>query len=151
MKPLLTIRPFRPNDRERILDLLRLNTPLYFSPEEEQDLLDYFDHHLEYYFVVEVDGIVCGSGGINRVDNGQTARLSWDIIHPDYHGRGLGRALTTYRLDRICELPGVHTITVRTSQLVYPFYEKLGFRLVEVVKDYWAEGFDLYRMELQTE
>jgi ribosomal protein S18 acetylase RimI-like enzyme len=32
--------------------------------------------------------------------------------------------------------------------LVYPFYEKHGFELIEIVQDYWSRGFDLYRMEL---
>ena len=38
-------------------------------------------------------------------------------------------------------------ITVRTSQLAFGFYEKRGFELKGIEKDYWAEGFDLYRME----
>ncbi|EMR01507.1 hypothetical protein ADICEAN_03364 [Cesiribacter andamanensis AMV16] len=43
--------------------------------------------------------------------------------------------------------PEVATIVVRTSQLVYRFYEKGGFTLKEVVQEYWAPGFDLYYME----
>jgi len=38
-------------------------------------------------------------------------------------------------------------MTVRTSQFVYGFYEKHGFELKKVVKNYWAQGFDLYDME----
>ena len=41
----------------------------------------------------------------------------------------------------------VRRITVRTSQLAFGFYEKRGFELKGIEKDYWAEGFDLYRME----
>jgi ribosomal protein S18 acetylase RimI-like enzyme len=47
--------------------------------------------------------------------------------------------------------PSVQTIMVRTTQLVYRFYEKAGFKLVEQQKDYWAEGLDLYRMEYITD
>jgi hypothetical protein len=38
---------------------------------------------------------------------------------------------------------------VRTTQLVYPFYQKAGFTLDKVEQDYWANGFDLYQMMLQ--
>ena len=77
------------------------------------------------------------------------AVLSWDIIHPDYQGKGVGKLLTQFRLDRIREIETIEKISVRTSQLVYKFYEKFGFELKEVVKDFWAKGIDMYRMEIQ--
>ncbi|WP_294822766.1 GNAT family N-acetyltransferase [uncultured Flavobacterium sp.] len=74
--------------------------------------------------------------------------LSWGIIHPDAHGKGIGSALVKFRIAEMQKL-GVEEIGVRTSQHVYQFYEKMGFTLkAPVVKDYWAEGFDLYEMEL---
>jgi hypothetical protein len=38
--------------------------------------------------------------------------------------------------------------TVRTTQLVYPFYQKLGFEIRKSEPDFWAPGFDLVEMEL---
>jgi len=43
---------------------------------------------------------------------------------------------------------GIEKISVRTSQFASKFYEKFGCKLLEVVKDYWAKGIDMYRMEL---
>ncbi|MFN8348582.1 MAG: GNAT family N-acetyltransferase [Spirosomataceae bacterium] len=141
------IRKYESADRNKVIELLRLNTPTYFAPDEEKDLHYYLDNHLENYFVLETDGQLVGCGGFNTSDRPETIRISWDIIHPEYHGKGLGKELTTFRIQQIKTIKGVNTIVVRTSQLVYPFYEKQGFQLREVVQNYWAEGFDLYRME----
>lgn len=142
------IRPYTDKDKEELIELLRLNTPAYFDPSEEEDFLKYLDHRLDSYFVVEEGNNIVGCGGFNFSDDRKSVRISWDIIHPDVQGKGLGSKLTKYRIDKIKEDPGVETIIVRTTQLVFPFYEKLGFELKETVKDYWAKGFDLYRMEI---
>ena len=76
-----------------------------------------------------------------------TGRISWDIIHPAYQGKSLGAKLLKYRLEKLRSISSIEKITVRTSQLVYKFYEKQGFVLLEVRKDYWADGFDMYKME----
>ncbi len=143
----MKLRKYKSADQQQIIQLLRLNTPEYFSPIEKEDLVYYLAHHVEYYYVVEVDGVVVGCGGINLADDGVTAKLSWDIVHPDHQGKGVGSALTKYRFQRIREMEGIKTISVRTSQLVYPFYQKFGLELKEIVEDFWAEGFDMYRME----
>ena len=142
------IRPYTDTDREALLHILRLNTPRYFAPEEEADFIEYLDKHLEAYFVVEESGQVVGAGGLNYLDNNALVRISWDLIHPDFQGRGIGRALTQFRIAEARSKPGVRLIQVRTSQLVYPFYQKLGFELEKVEKDFWAEGFDLYQMNI---
>jgi ribosomal-protein-alanine N-acetyltransferase len=145
----MTIRPYSPSDDKSIITLLRLNTPEYFAPEEEADLRDYFANHIDHYFVVEDNGSVIGCGGINFSQDGKKAVLSWDIIHPDYQGKGVGRQLILHRLDTIKQMDGIENISVRTSQLVYKFYEKFGFELKESVKNFWAEGIDMYRMEIK--
>jgi ribosomal protein S18 acetylase RimI-like enzyme len=147
----MTIRPYTATDRENVLQLLRLNTPRYFAPSEEKDLEYYLDHHAEHYFVVESGGELRGCGGFNFSDDRTVGKISWDIFHPDHQGKGLGSALTRYRIERLKEYDSVRIISVRTSQVAFQFYEKFGFRLREVVKDYWAEGFDLYRMEFPVE
>lgn len=86
-----------------------------------------------------------GCGGFNITPDGSKGVLSWDIIHPDAQGKGVGSALAKFRIKEM-QRPGITNIGVRTSQHAFKFYEKMGFTLKEVVKDYWAEGFDLYDM-----
>lgn len=147
----MIIRKFQNSDTPRLLELLRLNTPEYFSESEENDLVYYLENEIEHYFVLLVDDVILGCGGFNLSEDQQTGKISWDIFHPKSQGKGLGTALTNYRIERMKEIESIKKISVRTSQLVYPFYAKFGLELKEVVKDYWAPGFDLYRLEADTE
>jgi ribosomal-protein-alanine N-acetyltransferase len=141
------IRDYTPLDKETVLNLLRLNTPHYFSPNEEPDFIYYLEHELEYYFVIEINKQVVGCGGFNFSGNPTIGKISWDILHPEFQGKLLGSVLVNYRLERLHAFKEVQKIIVRTSQLAYAFYEKQGFVLVETVEDYWAKGFHLYFME----
>jgi ribosomal-protein-alanine N-acetyltransferase len=143
----MIIRSYNKSDDANIIELLRLNTPQYFAPAEEADLIDYLADHTHNYFVIEIDKTIVGCGGINITNGGEVARISWDIIHPEQHGKGFGAALTKHRLQKIKEIPGIKTVWVRTTQLAYLFYQKQGFDLKRIEENYWANGFHLYQME----
>ncbi|MBA3901417.1 MAG: GNAT family N-acetyltransferase [Bacteroidetes bacterium] len=147
METKIDIRKYATSDYDEILKLLRLNTPGFFALSEEVDLIDFLNHHIEYYYVVEVENEIVACGGFNFSGDFSVGKISWDIINPDFQGRGIGSLLLRYRIEKLKEFGHVKTISVRTSQLVYKFYEKNGFRLTEIIKDYWADGFDLYNME----
>ncbi|MHA6247418.1 GNAT family N-acetyltransferase [Pontibacter sp. CAU 1760] len=141
------IRPYTSADKNSLIQLLRLNTPAYFAPTEEADFFVYLAERAEHYYVYEADSEIIGCGGYNTGFNaGRTVFISWDIIHPNFQGKGIGKALLRYRIDRIKENPAVNKIVVRTTQHVYRFYQKAGFELQRVEADYWADGFDLYFM-----
>ena len=141
------IRPYQPKDEAAVLQLFQLNTPEFFAPEEEQDLMDYLRTDSENYFLIEENETLLAAGGLNFLEEGKEARIAWDFVHPGHHGRGLGSKLVEHRITLAKSNPDVEKIVVRTSQMAFRFYEKQGFELVEVQKDYWAEGFDLYYME----
>ncbi|MES2678939.1 MAG: GNAT family N-acetyltransferase [Bacteroidota bacterium] len=150
MKENVLIREYKKEDQPLVLNLLRLNTPAYFAPGEEKDFAHYLEQELEFYYVIEVNKIVVGCGGINFSGDLCTGKISWDILHPEFHGRGLGTALLQHRLQKLKAFKDLRRIVVRTSQLAYRFYEKSGFSLIEKKADYWAKGFDLYLMEYLT-
>ncbi len=140
------IRPYKKDDFEEVLNILRKNTPEYFSPDEEKDLIFYLNHEIEDYFIVESDGQIAGAGGINYSKDKAQGHFSWAMVDPDFQGKGIGKLILSHRLQILTGNPDIQEIFVRTSQLVYQFYEKQGFVLTDIVKDYWAPGFDLYDM-----
>ncbi|MBD9179100.1 MAG: GNAT family N-acetyltransferase [Odoribacter splanchnicus] len=144
---MITIREYEPTDKSAVINLIRLNTPRYFAPEEEADLSRYLDSERELYYVLLFNEKIVGCGGINFADYKTTGRISWDIFHPQYQGKSLGTQLLKYRIGKLKSFGGIQKITVRTSQVAYKFYEKQRFELIEIKKDYWAKGFDMYRME----
>lgn len=60
--------------------------------------------------------------------------------------KGVGTLLLKHRLGHIETKKDVKSIIVRTSQHAYEFYQKMGFKLLERHIDYWAKGFDMYKM-----
>lgn len=149
MDTTVQIRPFAPGDHEAVLRLIELNTPAFFSAIEKIDLNHYLENEVEDYFVLTVENRIVGSGGINYLRQGTVAMISWDIIHPEWQGRGLGTQLLEHRFNILAKRGNIDKITVRTSQHTYGFYEKSGFKLLDTVKNYWADGFDLYSMVYQ--
>lgn len=147
MENIIKIREYNSNDKEKIIDLLKLNTPKYFAEEEAKDLIYYMDNEIEYYYVIELNNVIVGSGGINIKENGTIGYISWDLLNPELHWKGLGTLILNYRIEKLKAEKMIESIIVRTTQIVYKFYEKSGFEVIEKVKDYWAKGFDLYKME----
>lgn len=128
---------------EDILVLFDKNTPQYFDHNERKDLESYLLNETEDYFVgIEKDKVVI-AGGINYETD--WAIISWDMVEPNQQGKGFGSELTQFRIQFVRK-KGFQKIKVRTSQHTFRFYQKMGFELVQIKRDYWADGFDLYEM-----
>lgn len=143
----INIRTYSATDKSQLLTIIRDNTPKYFAVEEEADFSDYLDNEIEDYFVVETENKIVGCGGVNFSEDKTIGIISWGMIHPDYQGKKIGTELLNHRLNFLKNVKSAQLITVRTTQLSYPFYEKNGFELKETQKDFWAKGFDMYYME----
>lgn len=142
----ISIRPYETKDQEALLALLKLNVPLHFAESEIADFEFYLKHKTECYFILEAADEIIGAGGINFDPENKLAKISWDFISPTQQGKGIGKKLLEYRIDLLKEMMNIEKIIVRTSQTAYRFYEKSGFELQFIEKNYWAKGFDLYYM-----
>ena len=140
------IRAYTEADRDDVRSIFRLNTPTFFAPEEMSELENYLDRHAATYFVVVEAEKIVGCGGYH-VERG-TGRLSWDFFDPAHRGKGLGKRLIEHCLGALRGRKDVRTTAVWTSQHAFGFYEKFGFRTVEIRPDHWGPGLHLYRMEI---
>ena len=144
----LTIRPYNHStDQAAVMQLLHSNTPNYFDPSEASDLANYLAHKIEDYFVVELNTTIVAAGGVHFIDDQKTGLLAWGMVAPDHQQQKIGTALLQHRIQHIQANPHVETIRVRTSQLVYPFFQKSGFSITNVIENYWGEGIHLYTMQ----
>jgi ribosomal protein S18 acetylase RimI-like enzyme len=70
------------------------------------------------------------------------------MVRRELHGQGLGRALVEIRIERIRADPNVETVLLNTCQHTVGFYERLGFRTLDVTIDGYAPGLDRCEMSL---
>ena len=143
------LRSYKSEDKEALLNLIDLNIPNYFAPSEKLDFQNYLEKAIELYYVLLYEDKIIGCGGINFEEGKKVGIISWDMIHPEFHGKSFGTQLLQHRLSKLISMKTIKKVVVRTSQITYKFYEKQGFVLKEMIPNYWAEGFDLYFMEYE--
>ncbi len=141
------IRPYKPNDKGSLLKIFNLNTPKYFDKNELNDFEAYLEEKAGTYLTIEVDNNIVGGTGYYINENDKSGRITWIFFHPNYSGLGLGKQSMEYCLELLRKDNRVEKFIVTTSQLAYRFFEKFGYRINRIEKDYWGEGLDLYEME----
>jgi len=142
------IIPYQSSHFDKLMNIIRANTPPYFDESEIPQFEKYLREELEDYFTVFHNEKIVGCGGLNYEENNTVACISWGMIHPEYHGQGFGTKLTQHRIQHVKNTnPNIKKIIVRTSQHTHKFYNKHGFELLKTEDNYWAEGLHLYHME----
>jgi predicted GNAT family N-acyltransferase len=71
------------------------------------------------------------------------------MVDNGLHKQGFGRELLAYRINEIRDAYPGHTMFLDTSQHTFPFFEKMGFKVVKVTNDYYGPGLDRYDMEIR--
>jgi len=138
-----TIRPYQASDKDTLLTIFSKNVPKYFDPKERHDFEKYLDEKPETYLTVEYDQTIVGGSGFETNEDKQKGSITWIFFDPQHTGKGLGKSVVDYSLKQLKQNPSVKKLTVRTSQLAYLFFEKIGFQLMRSEKDYWGEGLDI--------
>jgi [ribosomal protein S18]-alanine N-acetyltransferase len=143
------IRPFLPTDMKAVLELFRSNVPTYFSEDEEEGFISFFNEEGIEYYVLEENGMVQAAGGYAVFEERKEGLFCWGLVDASMHGIGYGTALARYRIEQLKKHAVVEKIVVRTAQDTYKFYEKMGFQLISITENFWSERFHLYYMEME--
>ncbi|CAF0973051.1 unnamed protein product [Rotaria magnacalcarata] len=71
-------------------------------------------------------------------------------IHPDQRGRGLGGILLHHMINYAHQFGyRIHQLEVNTSNIhAYRLYNKYGFKIVGMLRQYYSDGADAYDMRL---
>lgn len=146
----IRIREYTDEDLQACLAVFDSNVPTHFREEERAGFEGYLRELPGPCFVaVDARGDVVACGGhALRDDPPGVADLCWGMVRRDLHGRGIGRRLTLRRLDAARRDPHVAEVALNTSQLTTGFYERFGFRTVDVEPDGYAPGLDRCEMRL---
>ena len=144
----MKIRSYSAGDRDACLHILEGNMPEFFVPMDANDFSDFLDDLPGPYYIVDEAATVVACGGW-AMDTEDIAALTWGMVRRDLHRKGIGRVLLHYRLDAIRNDGRAKIVRIRTVQLVQAFYEREGFKVVEVVPNGYGEGLDRVTMALE--
>ena len=69
---------------------------------------------------------------VGRLDvlNDSVGKVRYMAVEETFQGKNIGKALMEFILMR-CEQENLHTIILHAREIAVPFYERLGFRIVE--------------------
>jgi predicted GNAT family N-acyltransferase len=148
---MLTIRPYRAEDREACLTLFDGNMPRFFDESEREGFVAWLDDQALHwpYLVIERDDQIVACGGHAVQPDGSSVAMCWGMVGNALHGQGLGRALTEARLAAARATPGVRRVVLDTGPYTHSFYARFGFKTVKVTPDGYAPGMDRWDMELK--
>ena len=143
------IRPYESRDKAACLAIFDSNSPKYFAPHERDEFSEFLDKPTCTYFVIEAGAAITGCGGYWVSDDGSRAIMCWGMVANDKHSTGLGKWLLLYRWKIISQVAPGALLEINTSQHTYGFFEKLGLKVTEIVKNGYGENIDRYEMRLK--
>jgi aminoglycoside 6'-N-acetyltransferase len=160
----VTLRPTRPEDTTRLLEILREPGIRAWWGDYDADGLrrDLVEPEDGVAFAIEADGEVIGAVQYTEEEDPNYRHAGIDVfVATPWHGRGLGTEAVRVLSRYLVEGRGHHRLTIDPAAANAPAirsYEKVGFRPVGVMRRYergsdgeWRDGLlmDLLADELR--
>jgi ribosomal-protein-alanine N-acetyltransferase len=157
MKPKLTISKYNLLHEADCVNIFTSNLPTYFDKDELPGLvqwlagqnkneLAYKNTLSESFFVGHINEMLVACGGYYICKNEKRASLAWGMVHNDWHGKSIGLQLLAFRVKDIIDKYPTYSITLDTSQHTFGFFEKMNFKTVKILPNYYAQGLHRYDM-----
>ena len=129
------------------VSIFKTNTPDFFDYSEQQLFKNYLlEKNIQYYVLFNDDNHIVASGGYGYNYKSNNVDLTWGMVDRNYHKNGFGRRLTEFRIQKITTIYPELDILLNTTQNTFKFYEKFGFKITKITKDYYGLGLDRYDM-----
>ncbi|MEM3104102.1 MAG: ribosomal protein S18-alanine N-acetyltransferase [Candidatus Bathyarchaeia archaeon] len=141
----LVIRTVKDGDLKSIYLIERLSFERPY-PSSYLETLAYLSP--ETFLVVSLNGSIVGySASVLRGSEGHIISIA---IHPDYRGIGIGEKLLRENIKRLKDSGAKRVVLeVRIDNIqALKLYQKLGFKIVKTLKNYYWDGADAYKMVL---
>jgi ribosomal-protein-alanine N-acetyltransferase len=138
----VAIRPFRPQDLPRALEMERENFSHY--PLSSRQLRYHAKNPNAVFLVAVRGGVVVGDvlGLIRRHPSGVSGRVYSLVVDAAHRGGGIGARLFRSLVQKL-KAGGARRIYLEVAQenhAAIALYERSGFRRLNVIKNYYARG-----------
>ena len=145
---LMNIIQYTNLDFENCVGLFVSNRDKYFGDGERSEYIEFLNTEaLEgNYFVVKENSNTVAAGGFSSYQD--VYSLDWGMVDRRKHGQGIGSRLTEFRINKIRQLSDKARIKLCTSQHTVGFYEKFGFRIVNITENGYGQDLHKYELEL---
>lgn len=135
----LSFRRAVPDDVEVYVDLERRvavnNT--YSAILDRDEALQEFNEN-EVYLAYK-EGRLVGSVAY-QMQGPESAYLCGIVVHPDFQGQGIGRAMAEFRLDKVRGAKRIWLVTHPQNKRAIALDESLGFRFEKRIENYFGDG-----------
>jgi [ribosomal protein S18]-alanine N-acetyltransferase len=145
------MRPYSNADGDRLVEILRMNVPKYFSAGDVLDFERYLREQqwAKHYVYLGSDRGVVGCASCYVKAPGVVG-LAWMFFEPFQVGPAALRRMLEEYISRVLRefCPGENaTLVLNTIPRTAKFMRRLGFSTVETIKDGYSPGYDKVSME----